>query len=80
MIATSHGARGVQIRGVEPEREMDVVAIASRITEGEFLNDEGRNQIVLGASLAEKLKVGVRKKVVLTFQQIEKELHEEKHV
>ncbi|CAI8404851.1 MAG: ABC transporter permease YtrF [Cryomorphaceae bacterium] len=40
----------------------------STIIEGDFFETKTRNSVVIGAQLAEKLGVGLRKKVVLTFQ------------
>ena len=74
MISSPRGARGVQVRGVVTERERSVLAIASTTVEGEYLPGNTRNEIVVGTSLAEKLKVGIRKKVVVTFQAADGEI------
>jgi len=42
---------------------------------GKYIDDTGRNPILLGEELAEKLKIKVRSKVVLTFQGIDGGLH-----
>lgn len=67
MIATAKGARGVGIRGVNPEEEAAVTKLNEKVFDGNYLTDEGRNPILIGKTLAEKLKTKLRKKVVLTF-------------
>lgn len=74
MIASSRTTRGVQVKGVDAEAELDVTPIANQITEGAFLSDKGKNPIVLGQALADKLKVKLRSKVVVTFQDTEGEI------
>lgn len=70
MIATAKGARGVSIRGISPKEEAKISRLDTKIIEGEYLSDKGKNSIIIGKSLAEKLKTKLRKKVVLTFQDV----------
>jgi ABC-type lipoprotein release transport system permease subunit len=67
MIATAKGARGISIRGINPSDEAAVTKLDKKIIEGKYLMEEGRNPIIIGRTLAEKLKTKLRKKVVLTF-------------
>ena len=71
MIATAKGARGVAIRGINPIEEAKISRLDTKIIDGEYLSDKGRNSIIIGKSLAEKLKTKLRKKVVLTFQDVD---------
>ncbi len=68
MISSPTTVSGVQVNGILPERENRVTGLASRIIEGGYLNDEVRNPILIGKKLAQKLKVKLKSKVVLTFQ------------
>lgn len=68
MLNTSRGARGMRIFGIEPAEETMVTNMDEHIIEGTFFEDERRNQILISDDLAEKLKLSMRKKVVLTFQ------------
>lgn len=68
MISSSQGARGVSIKGIEPEEEARVNALDENIVEGDYLSGEGRNPILVSDELAKKLNVKVRSKVVLNFQ------------
>lgn len=71
MIASSQTTRGVQINGVDPEMEKAIRGLDQMVVEGEYFGESRGNQILVGAHLAEKLKVDVRKKVVLTFQDLD---------
>lgn len=68
MISSTRQATGVKIIGVEPATEASVTELNSLIHEGEYFEGISRNPVLIGDKLAEKLKVGVKAKVVLTFQ------------
>lgn len=68
MIASTRQATGVKIVGVEPTEEARVTALDSLISEGSYFEGIARNPVLLGKRLSEKLKVTVKSKVVLTFQ------------
>lgn len=71
MIASSKTTRGIQINGVVPEMESDIRHLDQLVVDGAYFGESRGNQILIGRRLAEKLKVDVRKKVVLTFQDLE---------
>ncbi|MGB1317956.1 MAG: ABC transporter permease, partial [Flavobacteriales bacterium] len=48
--------------------EKNVSVMSEKIVDGKYFEGMKRNPILIGKKLAEKLKVGVRKKIVLTFQ------------
>ena len=68
MVSAPKSARGVRMIAVDPESERENSTLPSTIVEGDFFESKTRNSVVIGAQLAEKLGVGLRKKVVLTFQ------------
>ncbi len=74
MLATSRGARGVAIRGVDPETEMLVTKFTEKIKQGEYFEADKKNQILISERLAKKLKLQLRKKVVLQFQDLSGEI------
>lgn len=74
MIRSSRGARGVIIRGVEPENERQVTEFDTNITEGKYFSAGRKNEIIISERLAEKLKLKLRKKVVLQFQDLSGEI------
>lgn len=67
---SANASTGVMIFGIDPEKESQVTEIASMICDscGTYLADGKKNQIVVGKALAEKLKLRLRSKIVLTFQ------------
>ena len=71
MISSAKGARGVQIKAVDPEAEAAVTRLDGKLIEGEYFEDGKRNQIILASSLAEKMNLKLRSKVVLTFTNLD---------
>lgn len=67
MIASPQKATGVQIRGIDFENEALVTHLDSLISEGKYFDGKKRNTIIIGSKMAENLKVKIRSKVVLTF-------------
>ncbi|MCB0662232.1 MAG: ABC transporter permease, partial [Saprospiraceae bacterium] len=68
MLSSSKGARGVMISGVDPERERNVTHLDKNIVEGDYLDIDKRNPILISKDMAEKMNVRIRSKMVLTFQ------------
>ena len=70
MIASANSSGGVQIFGIDPEKEKLVTTLYQTIPDscGNYFTTGNKNQIVLGEKLAEKLKVKLRSKIVLRFQ------------
>ncbi len=68
IISSAKASRGIMIAGINPELEKAVTQMDQNVIEGEYLSAEKRNPILIGKRLADKLKVGVRKKLVLRFQ------------
>ena len=74
MVSSSRGARGVQILGVDPAHEIAVTHFDKHIEEGEYFQEGKNNQILISERIAEKLKVKLRSRIVLTFQNTEGEI------
>ncbi len=68
MVASSKAARGIQVKGILPEKEAAVTKINELVKEGKFLGDQKKNPILISQRIAEKLQVKIRSKVVVTFQ------------
>jgi putative ABC transport system permease protein len=68
MIASAGYSSNVQIRGVMPQEEQATTLLKTRLTGGEYLDIDKRNPVIVGEKLLEKLKTGIGKKVVLTFE------------
>lgn len=67
MAATAHYSGGVQIIGINADTETELTGLGSRIDSGDYLGEKGRNPILIGAALAEKLEVKPGSKVILSF-------------
>jgi ABC-type lipoprotein release transport system permease subunit len=68
-------AAGVRLRGILPESERRTTALHDDLIEGRFLDEaDVRYPVVLGQRLAERLKIGVGNRLVLTFQDLNNEL------
>jgi ABC-type lipoprotein release transport system permease subunit len=74
MASSSKGARGVMIKGVSPEKEAAISTLEDKLTEGEFFLEMRGNGILIGAELADKLNLKLRSKLVLTFQDLNREI------
>jgi putative ABC transport system permease protein len=70
LVASAETNTGVKIMGVVPGEEMKVTNINDKIIEGSYFGTQGRNEVVIGEKLAEKLKVGLHKKVIITLQDV----------
>lgn len=65
MVSSATTASGGLIIGIRPEDERQVTAVANSLIEGTYL--ESPNSIAIGKKLAEKLKVRLRSRIVLSF-------------
>ena len=74
MIRSSRGARGVAIKGIIPDQEESLSQISEKIVEGTYFQEGKNNQIIISEELADKLKIKLRKKVVIQFQDLNKEI------
>lgn len=68
MVASPTTSAGGKFIGVDPENEDIVTGLSKHIIDGEYLSNTEKNKILIGKKLADKLKVNVRSKIVLTFQ------------
>ncbi|MDC1106432.1 FtsX-like permease family protein [Prolixibacteraceae bacterium] len=69
MASTAETGRGVEVLAVDPVLESNTTTIASMVSDGTWLDgSKKRNRIVIGKKLAEKLKVRLKSKVILSFQ------------
>jgi len=70
MAATANKNMGVTIVGVNPKSEKEVFKIYKKIdsASGNFLDSKKKNSIVISKALAKELKVKLKSKIVLTFQ------------
>jgi putative ABC transport system permease protein len=68
MINGTKSAKAIRIMGVWPEEERAQTTMPNHIVEGDYFETPGRNRLIVGEKLAERLGLKIRSKVVLTFQ------------
>ncbi|ELV8722185.1 ABC transporter permease [Vibrio harveyi] len=74
MIASARSTRGIRINGVNIEQEQNITPLSKHIVDGEWLSEEGRNPILVSSKIAERLKLRVGSKVVLTLSDVNGEV------
>ncbi len=75
MASSPTSSVGVEIMGIDPEKEKSVTSVSSKLIAGNYLNEdlsgsrqEVRNPILVGEELAKKLGLKLKSKMVLSFQ------------
>lgn len=69
LLSSANNSTGVQVIGMEPQREKGLSLLPTRLVEGSFLTGDGATPpVVVGDALAEKLEVDLGSKVVLMAQ------------
>ena len=74
MASSTNAGINVQINGIEPDEENEVTELKRRVIEGAYFEGIKRNPVLIGQKLAEKLKINLRNKIVLTFQNTDNEI------
>jgi putative ABC transport system permease protein len=74
MLASANLTRGVTIIGIDPEMEALTTGLDENIMEGSYFEEAGRNPVLIGRKLSERMKIQERSRVVLTFQDVNNEL------
>lgn len=54
--------------GIDPIMEDSLTQLSGLIVEGEYLQPGDKNKVIIGQKLVDKLKLKIRNKIVLTFQ------------
>ena len=66
MLSAPGGGSGVQIIGIDPGAEKRLTGLEKKVVKGSYF-PKGKNRILIGRALAEKLGLHIGSKVVLTF-------------
>jgi putative ABC transport system permease protein len=74
MIANASMTSGVEIYGIDADQENRTTRFKDALTEGDYFESVSRNPILIGAKLAEKMKIKIGNRIVLTFQDISGEI------
>jgi len=70
LVSSAKGAEPVQILGVQPDREKTVTFLYKSVRQGRYLDASRDHEVVIGRKLADRLRVGVGEKVVVTAQDV----------
>ncbi len=68
MIGSANKNGSVRVVGVDPEKETETSVLHERLTEGAYFEGIKRNPVLISERLAEKYKLKLRSKLVLTLQ------------
>ena len=68
MANTSRNARSARLVGIDPSKEVEMTSIHKKLKEGEYLNRDDNNKILVSQRMADKMNVKLRSKIILTFQ------------
>jgi len=74
MLATATQTMGVTINGIDPKMEAATTSLKNNLVDGAYFENGSGNWILVGRNLAEKSKLTVRSRLVLTFQDADGEL------
>lgn len=74
MIQSPQTTSGVQITGIRVDWETATTTFHENLIEGNYLDVDIRNALVIGKELANKLNMEIGNRVVLTFQSVDNEL------
>ena len=74
LISSSYSSSGVRIIGIEPAMEASITLVERSVIEGDYLPPGGDHTILIGRKMADKLKVKLGGKIVLTVQTVNNEL------
>lgn len=66
LLSTAENSVGVLLIGVEPEKEVNITRLHTRIRQGGFIS--GNEDIVIGKELAKSLSVGLNDKIIVVAQ------------
>jgi ABC-type lipoprotein release transport system permease subunit len=69
-VASAESFAGVKISGVFPDEEKKVTNLYEKVTDGNYFSEARKNSVLISEKLADKLKVKLGSKVVLTLQDI----------
>ena len=67
MGSTAHGSLGIQVLGIDPEAEKDLTTISASLVKGTYFSEIKSKPVIIGETLAEKLKLDIKKKLYITF-------------
>ncbi len=74
MVGSAKQNGAIKIMGVNPEDEHSVTGLGDRVIDGAYFDGVKRNPVLISQRTAEKYKVKLRSKIVLTIQDVDGEI------
>lgn len=74
LIASPTLTQGVELRGVDAASEKVLVKLPEQLVEGDYLRDTAAPELLIGRRLAQKLKVEVGSRLVISFADARQEV------
>ncbi len=68
MASTASGSSGIMVNGIQPSDQEKVSDLSKLLIQGDYFKSDRNNQVVIGQQLADKLKVKLHSRIVLTLQ------------
>ncbi|NOX65343.1 MAG: ABC transporter permease, partial [Chlorobi bacterium] len=68
MASSAITGTGISIDGIDPKEEIKVSDINTKVIEGNFFGTKMKNPILIGKKLADKLRIKIHSKLVVTIQ------------
>ncbi len=68
MASTASGSSGIMVNGIQPSDQEKVSDLSRLLIEGDYFKSDRPNQVIIGQQLADKLKVKLHSRIVLTLQ------------
>lgn len=62
---------GITVKGINTKTDSTVTDVHSYLSEGEYLSESARNPVLIGDNLAKRLKLAIRSRLVINFQDVE---------
>lgn len=73
---SAHGTTGGMVMGVEPAKEREVSELPGKIVDGHYLSESDFREVIIGKAIAERLRLKVGRKLVISTNNAEGELSE----
>ena len=74
MLGSANQSGAVKAIGIDPTSERQTTGIDTKLVDGKYFEGIKRNPILISTRIAEKYKIKLRSKVVLTFQDLDGEM------
>ena len=74
IVQSPRTSSGVTISGIDPIRERETTTFHENLVEGEYLDADINNPVLIGRKLAERLNVELGNRLVLSFQGLDNDL------